>query len=129
MESGPGRRDDRIRSRSTSRCGEGRFFGLEASLADFVAALRTGGVPEGECHDNVQSLAMCHAAVESAAAGTRVPVAARLTVPRNLVNLKDVAKGYGSRSVLDDVTLGVAAGDRIGDRRAATATASRRCCG
>jgi ATP-binding cassette subfamily F protein uup len=33
---------------------------------------------------------------------------------RNLVNLKDVAKGYGSRSVLRDVTLGVSAGDRIG---------------
>jgi ATP-binding cassette subfamily F protein uup len=33
---------------------------------------------------------------------------------RNLVNLKSVAKGYGSRSVLDDVTLGIAAGDRIG---------------
>jgi ATP-binding cassette subfamily F protein uup len=33
---------------------------------------------------------------------------------RNLVNLKDVDKGYGSRSVLRDVTLGVSAGDRIG---------------
>ncbi len=33
---------------------------------------------------------------------------------RNLVNLKDVDKGYGSRSVLNDITLGVAAGDRIG---------------
>ena len=33
---------------------------------------------------------------------------------RNLVNLKSAAKGYGSRTVLDDVTLGVAAGDRIG---------------
>ena len=33
---------------------------------------------------------------------------------RNLVNLKDVAKGYGSRSVLEDVTLGVSEGDRIG---------------
>ena len=33
---------------------------------------------------------------------------------RNLVNLKDVEKGYGSRSVLRGVTLGVAAGDRIG---------------
>lgn len=32
----------------------------------------------------------------------------------NLVNLKSVAKGYGSRSVLHDVTLGIAAGDRIG---------------
>ena len=34
--------------------------------------------------------------------------------PRNLVNLKAVGKGYGSRTVLDDVTLGVAAGERIG---------------
>ncbi len=33
---------------------------------------------------------------------------------RNLVNLKDVDKGYGSRSVLEHVTLGVAAGERIG---------------
>ena len=34
--------------------------------------------------------------------------------PRNLVNLSAVAKGYGSRPVLHDVSLGVAAGDRIG---------------
>ena len=34
--------------------------------------------------------------------------------PRNLVNLKDVEKGYGSRSVLGGMTLGVSAGDRIG---------------
>jgi ATP-binding cassette subfamily F protein uup len=34
--------------------------------------------------------------------------------PRNLVNLKSVDKGYASRSVLTDVTLGVNAGDRIG---------------
>lgn len=51
-----------------------RFQGLEASLADFVAALRTGRVPAGECHDNLASLAMCHAAVESAATGVPVPV-------------------------------------------------------
>ena len=37
-----------------------------------------------------------------------------VAAPRNLVNLKDVEKGYGSRSVLRDITLGVAAGDRIG---------------
>jgi len=37
-----------------------------------------------------------------------------MPTPRNLVNLKAVTKGYGSRSVLDDVTLGVAAGERIG---------------
>ena len=33
---------------------------------------------------------------------------------RNILNLKAVAKGYGSRSVLRDVTLGVSAGERIG---------------
>ena len=33
---------------------------------------------------------------------------------RNLVNLDAVEKGFGSRSVLHDVSLGVAAGDRIG---------------
>jgi ABC transport system ATP-binding/permease protein len=33
---------------------------------------------------------------------------------RNLLNLKGVDKGYGSRSVLRGVTLGVAAGERIG---------------
>jgi ABC transport system ATP-binding/permease protein len=33
---------------------------------------------------------------------------------RNLLNLKEVEKGYGSRSVLHDITLGVAAGERIG---------------
>jgi ATP-binding cassette subfamily F protein uup len=33
---------------------------------------------------------------------------------RNLINLKDVDKGYGSRSVLRDVTLGVSGGERIG---------------
>jgi predicted dehydrogenase len=52
-----------------------RFRGLEASLADFVAALRTGSLPQGECHDNLKSLAMCHAAVESAALGAPVSVA------------------------------------------------------
>ncbi|MFY9265648.1 MAG: ABC-F family ATP-binding cassette domain-containing protein [Solirubrobacterales bacterium] len=33
---------------------------------------------------------------------------------RNLVNLKDVTKGYSSRTILDHITLGIAAGDRIG---------------
>ena len=35
-------------------------------------------------------------------------------VARNLVNLKDAAKGYAARTVLRDVTLGVSEGDRIG---------------
>ena len=37
-----------------------------------------------------------------------------MAAARNLVNLKDVGKSYGSRTVLSDITLGVAAGDRIG---------------
>lgn len=52
-----------------------RFLGLAGSLADFVAALRGGGTPQGEGHDNLKSLAMCHAAVESAALGAPVSVA------------------------------------------------------
>ncbi|MCW3040664.1 MAG: family ATP-binding cassette protein, partial [Solirubrobacterales bacterium] len=34
--------------------------------------------------------------------------------PRSLVNLNAVSKSYGARRVLDDITLGIAAGDRIG---------------
>jgi len=37
-----------------------------------------------------------------------------MATPRNLVNLKDVEKGFGSRTVLKGVTLGVGAGERIG---------------
>jgi ATP-binding cassette subfamily F protein uup len=37
-----------------------------------------------------------------------------MSPPRNLVNLSAVSKGYSTRTVLDDVTLGVAAGERIG---------------
>jgi ATP-binding cassette subfamily F protein uup len=37
-----------------------------------------------------------------------------MTSPRNLVNLKDVTKGFAARTVLEDITLGISAGDRIG---------------
>jgi ATP-binding cassette subfamily F protein uup len=37
-----------------------------------------------------------------------------MPTPRNLLNLKAVEKGYGSRSVLRDITVGVSAGERIG---------------
>ncbi|HEY4279903.1 MAG TPA: ABC-F family ATP-binding cassette domain-containing protein [Conexibacter sp.] len=37
-----------------------------------------------------------------------------MATPRNLVNLKSVAKGFASRTILEDITLGVAEGDRIG---------------
>jgi ATP-binding cassette subfamily F protein uup len=37
-----------------------------------------------------------------------------MAAPRNLINLKDAGKGYGSRTVLADITLGVSGGERIG---------------
>ncbi len=37
-------------------------------------ALQTGATPMGECHDNIKSLAMVFAAIESSATGKRVPV-------------------------------------------------------
>lgn len=45
------------------------FPGLAEVLAGFVRALRTGEVPDGECHDNLRSLAMVEAAVASARTG------------------------------------------------------------
>lgn len=49
--------------------------GIAGSLRDFLNALRTGATPMGECHDNIKSLAMVFAAIESAAEGRRVPIA------------------------------------------------------
>ncbi|MFC4944492.1 Gfo/Idh/MocA family protein [Pseudonocardia sp. GCM10023141] len=46
--------------------------GIDAALAAFVAALRSGTTPMGEVHENVMSLAMVAAAVRSAATGARV---------------------------------------------------------
>ena len=48
--------------------------GIAGSLRDFLNALQTGATPMGECHDNVKSLAMVFAAIESSAEGKRVPV-------------------------------------------------------
>lgn len=48
--------------------------GIAGSLRDFLNALKTGATPMGECHDNIKSLAMVFAAIESAQAGERVPV-------------------------------------------------------
>ena len=48
--------------------------GIAGSLRDFLNALQTGATPMGECHDNIKSLAMVFAAIESSATGRRVPV-------------------------------------------------------
>lgn len=49
--------------------------GLDGSLREFVQAVRTGSTPMGECHDNVVSLAMVHAAIASAKTKQRVEIA------------------------------------------------------
>lgn len=43
-------------------------------IRDFVRAVKTGGIPETVCTDNVKSLAMSLAAVESAERGQRVDI-------------------------------------------------------
>ncbi|GAB4120410.1 MAG: Gfo/Idh/MocA family oxidoreductase [Roseiflexaceae bacterium] len=48
--------------------------GIAGSLRDFLHALDTGATPMGECHDNIKSLAMVFAAIESANTGQRIPV-------------------------------------------------------
>lgn len=49
--------------------------GLDGSLCEFVDAVRNGNTPMGECHDNVVSLAMVHAAITSATTKQRVQIA------------------------------------------------------
>ncbi|MDX2064924.1 MAG: Gfo/Idh/MocA family oxidoreductase [Fimbriimonadaceae bacterium] len=48
--------------------------GIAGSLAEFIAALNGGPTPNGECHDNIRSLAMVFAVKASAATGTRVRI-------------------------------------------------------
>ena len=53
---------------------EGVHGGIAGSLHDFLNALKTGATPMGECHDNIKSLAMVFAAIESAALKQRIPI-------------------------------------------------------
>jgi predicted dehydrogenase len=48
--------------------------GIAGSLQEFLHALRTGTTPMSECHDNIKSLAMVFAAIESATTGQRVVI-------------------------------------------------------
>ncbi len=52
--------------------------GIAGSLTEFLDALETGETPNGECHDNIKSLAMVFAAIESAKLGAPVDVKAML---------------------------------------------------
>lgn len=70
---------DGFHSKTETRTGDpdpDLLTGIRGSLADFLNALETGATPMGECHDNIKSLAMVFAAVESSATGLRVPVPA-----------------------------------------------------
>ena len=48
------------------------FGGMHGGLREMLAFLRDGTKPQTECHDNIKSLAMVFAAIESARAGARV---------------------------------------------------------
>jgi predicted dehydrogenase len=49
--------------------------GIGGTIREFAAALRTGRTPMSECHDNVSSLAMVHAAIASSVSGQRITIA------------------------------------------------------
>jgi len=53
-----------------------KFGGMHGALREMLAFLRTGVAPQTECHDNIKSLAMVFAAIESNKKGRRVPVRA-----------------------------------------------------
>jgi predicted dehydrogenase len=48
--------------------------GVAAALHNFANALRTGETPSGEVHENILSLVMVEAAIESATAGERIVI-------------------------------------------------------
>jgi predicted dehydrogenase len=50
------------------------FTEMRGALREMLEFLRTGKKPQTECHDNIKSLAMVFAAIESSRKGKRVPV-------------------------------------------------------
>lgn len=69
------RQTERIeRTKTTGGYPFGEHGGIAGSLRDFLNALDTGATPMGECHDNIKSLAMVFAAIESSKTGQRVKV-------------------------------------------------------
>lgn len=57
-----------------AKMSSGSPAGIAGSLAEFIGALAGGPAPNGECHDNLRSLAMVHAALESSTTGLKMPV-------------------------------------------------------
>lgn len=58
----------------TAEVESGIHGGIAGSLRDFLNALETGVTPLCECHDNIKSLAMVFAAIESAASGKCIEI-------------------------------------------------------
>lgn len=50
------------------------FSAHDGVLEEFLTSLRNGTIPQTECHDNIKSLAMCFAAIESASTRQRVEI-------------------------------------------------------
>ena len=53
-----------------------KYRGMRGALREMLAYLRKGTVPQTECHDNIKSLAMVFAAIESSKRRRRLPVRA-----------------------------------------------------
>jgi len=53
-----------------------KYYDMRGAMREMLAHVRTGRVPQTECHDNIKSLAMVFAAIESSHRGRRVPVRA-----------------------------------------------------
>jgi len=50
------------------------FGGMHGALREMLDFLRTGNTPQTECHDNIKSLAMVFAVIESSKMGKRVTI-------------------------------------------------------
>ena len=53
-----------------------KYTGMHGGLREMLAFLRTGKQPQTECHDNIKSLAMVFAAIESNKKGKKVEIKA-----------------------------------------------------
>jgi predicted dehydrogenase len=51
-----------------------KYGGMHGAVREMLRFLRTDRLPQTECHDNIKSLAMVFAAMESSRKGRRVPV-------------------------------------------------------
>ncbi|MHC4887442.1 MAG: Gfo/Idh/MocA family protein [Planctomycetota bacterium] len=51
-----------------------KYQGQHGAIRELLQYLKDGTPPQGECHDNIKSLAMVFAAMESARKGRRIPV-------------------------------------------------------